>query len=260
MDLPQKLAFVVQPNRLQGLIWQALLRSQRISVILESANEELADCISQISAAGLALPDMIILDAETPGINPYEFCRWCREHFPSIKVFLTRIHAQPLSETERRWAQKQGALSFLNGFNRDNLMRTAVTNIKEILAIVDAPFLDERALLPVLLNVRRHIGTTATPVSESTAKAPVVSPLAGPTPVDASSRQPKPQLDALPDLDWVASGLRALNQTKVKAEIQTAGSFAPVPLGLTGGVAREKAPVSAPPGAAPSRRYRGVAY
>ncbi|MFZ4674770.1 MAG: hypothetical protein ACOYM4_03580 [Nodosilinea sp.] len=64
MDEPQKLALIVQSNRLQGLMWQALLKSQKLAVILEPANGDLADCISQIATAGLTLPEIIVLDAE----------------------------------------------------------------------------------------------------------------------------------------------------------------------------------------------------
>lgn len=258
MDLPQRLAFVVQPNRLQGLIWQALLKSQKFSVILENSNADLADCLTQISMAGLTLPDLIILDAETPGLNPYEFCRWCQGHFPQIKVFLTRMHAQPLSDTERRWAAKQGACDFFNGFGRDTLMSTAVANIKEILSATDEPFLDERALLTVLLNIRRQISSTKPAEATVEPAAPAPSPQPG-KPEEVSrhrgTSQAAPSPNPLNDLDWVASGLRALNRHKASAESNSEQA-----------AVRSKGPSSSKPesatgeAAVPVRRYRGVAY
>jgi CheY-like chemotaxis protein len=230
MDLLQKLAFVVQPNRLQGLIWQALLKSQNMSVILEAPNGELADCISQISGAGLTLPDLLILDAATPGLNPYEFCRWCRAHFPSIRVFLTRTPGQALSETERCWAQRQGAAHYFNGFNRDNLMRNAVTSLKEILTTLDQPCLDERALLVVLLNIRRQIGATrpgpapAAPLRQQAGETPAKRPADRPIPGDRQAGAPG---QGRPSLDWAASGLQAFNRSQPRVE--TSASAGPIP-------------------------------
>ncbi|MGB3136352.1 MAG: response regulator, partial [Nodosilinea sp.] len=160
MDAPEKLAFVVQSNRLQGLMWQALLKSQKLAVILEPANSDLADCISQIANAGLTLPDVIVLDAEASELNPYEFCRWCREAFPTMQIYLTRCRQLHVSDTERRWAKQQGATDFLSGFDRETLMTSATENVKCILTGLDYPFLNEKALLTVLLNIRRQLGTT----------------------------------------------------------------------------------------------------
>jgi CheY-like chemotaxis protein len=177
------MALIVQPNRLQGLIWQALLKSQGISAILESANAELTECLEQISSAGLTLPEIIIVDVNTPGLNPYEFCRWCRERFPKTKVFLTRVHTRPLTEAECRWAVNQGATGFFNGFTRETLMSTAVVNIKQILSAIGEPFLDEQALLTVLLNIRRQTGTAKAAVAARPPSAqPVASPKAPPPP------------------------------------------------------------------------------
>jgi CheY-like chemotaxis protein len=161
VESPQKLAFVIQANRLQGLIWQSLLKSQSLAVILEPSRTDLVDCISQIAEAGLTLPDLIILDTEISDINPYEFCRWCRQRFPRIQIFLTRTHRGPIAETERRWAMQQGASGFLHGFHRETLMSAAAASMRLILASLDAPFLDEKALLSVLLNIRRQMSQSA---------------------------------------------------------------------------------------------------
>ncbi len=260
MDLPQRLSFVVQPNRLQGLIWQALLKSQKMSVILENANGELSDCLDQIASAGLTLPDIIILDAETPGLNPFEFCRWCRERFPKIKVFLTRVHPQPLSDTERRWAMKQGAASFLNGFDRETLMSTATGNLKEILSVIDEPFLDERALLTVLLNVRRQISSTKSAGGsvKSAAQTDKRAEASSPVPEQrvASHNRSEP-VNGLNDLDWVAAGLKALNRRKFQTEAPSAKTSTSASLDP---VEASTQPPKVNESDAPVRRYRGVAY
>ena len=267
MDAPQKLAFIVQSNRLQGLMWQALLKSQKLAVILEPAKSDLADCISQIANAGLTLPDVIVLDAEAAELNPYEFCRWCRDAFPKIQIFLTRCRQLHVSDTERRWAKQQGANDFLSGFDRDTLMTSATENIKCILTGLDYPFLNEKALLTVLLNIRRQLGTTqaTAPVlasrpdrTKSKGALPGLS-LASSKPEEPAAAATPPGPDPLNDIDWVTSGLRALgNDTTRKAAKDT---FTPPPPAVKSSALPKPAPANAKlaDGSA-VRRYRGVVY
>lgn len=273
MDAPQKLAFIVQSNRLQGLMWQALLKSQKLAVILEPVNGDLADCLSQIATAGLTLPDVIVLDAEASALNPYEFCRWCRENFPKMQIFLTRCRQLHVSDTERRWAKQQGATDFLNGFDRDTLMSSATENVKRILTSLDYPFLNEKALLTVLLNIRRQLNTTHAPVQHSPGQnAPVrntpgqnVQPnrakgkglaIASAQPASDTADQPDP----LNDIDWVTSGLRALgNGLARKAAKET---FMPPPPAVKSSALPKPsdAPEERLADGATVRRYRGVVY
>ncbi|MBD2111112.1 MULTISPECIES: hypothetical protein [Cyanophyceae] len=272
MDAPQKLAFIVQSNRLQGLMWQALLKSQKLAVILEPAKGDLADCISQIASAGLTLPDVIVLDAEAAELNPYEFCRWCRATFPTMHIFLTRCRQLHISDTERRWAKQQGATDFLCGFDRDTLMSGATDNVKRILTSLDYPFLNEKALLTVLLNIRRQLGTTqATGALANRSERPQVKgaglTLAGAKPspnVPSSPATPSTAPDPLNDVDWVASGLRALGDGLTRKAAKE--SFAPPPAVKSSALPKP----SALPNSSTTdekladgstvRRYRGVVY
>lgn len=268
MDAPQKLAFIVQSNRLQGLMWQALLRSQKLAVILEPAKGDLADCISQIASAGLTLPDVIVLDTEASELNPYEFCRWCRDTFPKIQIFLTRCRQIHVSDTERRWAKQQGATDFLCGFDRDTLMSSATENVKRILTSLDYLFLNEKALLTVLLNIRRQLGTTQSATLASangpgTTKGKRSVPglaLASAQISTEDSAAPTEQStpDPLNDIDWVTSGLRALSNGKARKAAKD--SFTPPPA-VKSTTLPKPAPVdeNLADGTA-VRRYRGVVY
>lgn len=275
MDAPQKLAFIVQANRLQGLIWQALLKSQKLAIILEPANRDLADCLSQIASAGLTLPDVIVLDAEAAELNPYEFCRWCRDTFPQIQVFLTRCRQIHVSDTERRWAQQQGATDFLSGFERDSLMSSATTNVKHILTSLDYPFLNEKALLTVLLNIRRQLSATqatavATPKAQQQGQnqrqtqgqknRPAGLSLATapkPTPEAAHTLGKTAMPDPLNDLEWVTSGLQSLGDTLTGTARVAAVTPPPTPKTST----LPSAPVEKKLADGTAvRRYRGVVY
>lgn len=283
MESPQKLAFVIQANRLQGLIWQALLKSQSLAVILEPSRTDLVDCVSQIAEAGLTLPDLIILDTEISDINPYEFCRWCRQRFPRIQIFLTRTHRGPIAETERRWAMQQGASGFLHGFHRETLMSSAADSMRLILSTLDTPFLDEKALLSVLLNIRRQM-------SQASPKAPTLSSTKpqdrdaalngngdGTAPgkrrsaADSGTAGP----DLFNDISWVSSGLQALNASPDGSASNNGAAPSDTPNAAPARLNGKATPsVLASPDAPPpdpnadevatssakTRRYRGVVY
>lgn len=269
MESPQKLAFVIQANRLQGLIWQALLKSQSLAVILEPSRTDLVDCISQIAEAGLTLPDLIILDTEIDAINPYEFCRWCRQRFPHIQIFLTRTYRGPIAETERRWAMQQGASGFLHGFHRETLMSSAAASVRVILATLDAPFLDEKALLSVLLNIRRQMGqvaassTALTPVKTQNAYTEVSSNGNGSSSGKRRSTD-NASSDLFNDISWVSSGLRSLTQNNGQAgNGSNAPSFAANSDAPPGGRSPSAPPATDAPAeetGTKTRRYRGVVY
>lgn len=271
MDSPQKLAFIVQSNRLQGLIWQALLKSQKVAVIFEPGSADLAECINQIAMAGLTLPDVIILDSEAAELNPYEFCRWCREAFPKIPIFLTRFRNLGVSSTERRWAMQQGATDFLDGFQRDNLMGSAADNLRCIFSALEQPFLDEKALLTVLLNIRRQLSqaqppaqATATPATKfnggkSNGKSSRLASVNGKTadpsePSKASSDRSK--FASPDDMSWVPPGLRSLDKENGKAASKSL--LFPPPAAQASALPKKDA--DPPVEGTAVRRYRGVVY
>lgn len=283
VESPQKLAFVIQANRLQGLIWQALLKSQALAVILEPSRTDLVDCVSQIAEAGLTLPDLIILDTEINDINPYEFCRWCRQRFPHIQIFLTRTHRGPIAETERRWAMQQGASGFLHGFHRETLMSSAADSMRLILSTLDTPFLDEKALLSVLLNIRRQMSQAApkAPTLSTTKPQDRYTALNGNGDGNTQGKRRSaddsgtPGPDLFNDISWVSTGLQSLNASTddSAAHDRTAPSAAPnaAPVRLNGKANPSvlASPDAPPPEAnadevadptAKTRRYRGVVY
>lgn len=269
MDASQKLTFIVQSNRLQGLMWQALLKSQKLAVILEPSNSDLADCISQIATAGLTLPDVIVLDAEATELNPYEFCRWCRNAFPHIQIFLTRCRQLHISDTERRWAKQQGATDFLCGFDRDTLMTGATDNVKRILTSLDHPFLNEKDLLTVLLNIRRQLSKlqaagVSDPAKNSRQDRSKGKGLMLARSKDKANRpadtgnQPTP--DPLNDIDWVTSGLRSLGSGLGQKTAQDAFTSPPPPAVKSSALPKPTDPAKKLADGAAVRRYRGVVY
>jgi CheY-like chemotaxis protein len=245
-------------------MWQALLKSQKLAVILEPASGDLADCINQIAVAGLTLPDVIVLDAEAANLNPYEFCRWCRDAFPQIQIFLTRCRQLHISDTERRWAKQQGATDLLNGFERESLMSGAADNVKRILNSLDYPFLNEKALLTVLLNIRRQLNTTQAPEvassqgSRSQRKGSDRTATGLTTVRGEGSKEGDTSSDPLHDLDWVTSGLRALGKSLTGSAPKE--TFIAPPPATKSSALPDKAAADQAADGTKVRRYRGVVY
>lgn len=200
----QKLVLMVQPTRLQGLIWQTVLKSQQISVIWEAADSNLMENINLLQQAELTLPDLLLIDVKLPELNPYTFCRWCREQHPGVKVILTDNSQYEISRYERRWAIYQGAADLLPGFQRENLVSSVASSVKRVLEILDSHPLNNGALISVLLSMKRQLEARPT-TDEATTEKPVVQsdrskstnsqalvPIASSEPAIPTEPEPKP--------------------------------------------------------------------
>jgi CheY-like chemotaxis protein len=163
----QKLVLMIQPVRLQGLIWHAVLKSQRLAVIWESADFDIVESLNQLEAAGLPLPNLLLIDVRLKDFNPYSFCRWCRDRYPSVKVLLTNSAQREIEPSERQWAIYQGASDLIAGFRRDNLVTSVTTGVKRLLEILDNQSLDNSALIAVLFAMKRELEARQTQTSES---------------------------------------------------------------------------------------------
>ncbi|MDX2216299.1 MAG: response regulator [Oculatellaceae cyanobacterium bins.114] len=153
----QRLVLMIQPTRLQGLIWQAVLKSQQLAVIWESPETNLEENLSQLQQAGLALPDLLLVDVRLRNFNPYAFCRWCRDHCPDIKVVLINASKKEIIPSERQWAVLQGAADLLPAFDPENLVTTVADGVKRVLKVLDEQSLNNGALISVLLNIKREL-------------------------------------------------------------------------------------------------------
>lgn len=175
----QKLVLMVQPTRLQGMIWQAVLKSQNIAVIWEAVDTNLRDSLNQLRAAELALPELLLVDMGLPHFNAYEFCRWCRETHPDVKVILTNSRQTKVSASERQWAIYQGAADLLPGFKADTLVSSVAAATKRILEVLDDHPLNNGALISVLLSMKRELearrSKTTEPLTDSTSSPPQVT-------------------------------------------------------------------------------------
>ncbi|GAB4386440.1 MAG: hypothetical protein Kow00121_53040 [Elainellaceae cyanobacterium] len=150
-----KFILMVQPMNLQGAIWQAILRSQQISVLWEAADVNLQGSLNHLGAAGLALPDLLLIDTRIQTFNTYAFCRWCRDRYPQLKIVLVNGAQKEVTPSEREWAVYQGASDLLPRFRKDTLVSGAVVRMRRILDLLDCPTMNQGALVAALLAVQK---------------------------------------------------------------------------------------------------------
>lgn len=155
MAAPPKFVLMVQPMNLQGLIWQAALRSQNLSVIWEAADVDLPSSLSYFKRKEIALPDLLLVDTRIRTFNAYAFCRWGRHHCPSVKIVLVSGAQQEIAPSEREWAIYQGAAELLPRFRRDTLVSGAVTKVQRVLDLLNGPTMHQGALVTALLAVQK---------------------------------------------------------------------------------------------------------
>lgn len=185
---------MVQPTSRQGIIWQAILRSQDISVIWESGDVNLAESLRQLQSNNAALPHLLMLDTRLQRLNPYAVCRWCRQHCPEVKVVLVNGAQREISLAERDWAMLQGAADLLPRFRRESLVSGAVTRMRRILDLLNISGLDSSALVAALLGTSRKRESPLGLLSQSANSAKARSSRMASPKEDASTGKLKPEL------------------------------------------------------------------
>ena len=159
-DLPKvkspKFVLIVQPiMSQQSVIWQTALQSQSLSVICESPDVDLLHSFNQISEAKAALPDLLIVDTRIQRFNAYMICRWCSQHYPTLKILLVSGAQDEIIPAERAWAIAQGAVDLMPRIPRAQMMSGATDRLKRVMQILENPGFDSKALVSALLKLSR---------------------------------------------------------------------------------------------------------
>jgi CheY-like chemotaxis protein len=149
----RKNILMIQPYREQGKIWQAILKSQQLSVIWEADDFPLLEALENLKDSNLESPNLFLLDLDIKAINAYAFCRWYRQQFNDGKIILTSSDRKEISDTERRWAISQGADDLLPGFRRDSLVTGAVAGVNRVLELLESLPLNQLDLIKTLYHL-----------------------------------------------------------------------------------------------------------
>lgn len=174
----KKTVLMVQQSKHQSQIWQGALNSQGVSVIWESPSIDLMEMLNQMNKQGLKTPDLLLIDLASQSNSPYAFCRWCREHYPDIKIVLTNSTQKQISTPEYDWAISQGAHALLPGFQRQTLLTGVTLAVSRVLRLLDLSLSRQEALVQMLFSLISSQPTASAPTNgtESIAPAPTPEP------------------------------------------------------------------------------------
>ncbi|MDR9402096.1 MAG: hypothetical protein RI580_01525 [Halothece sp. Uz-M2-17] len=172
---------VIQKSNSQSEIWTRLLESQGLIAITESPEANLRQLLQQASQRDEMFPKLIILEMSIEKLNPYEFCRWTQENYPSLKVILTAQERIQVSEIEQRWATNQGAYQLLPGFDYAHLPLSLTQAMEVIMLAVNQTKWKQESLVPIVEELTAEFGNsgekaTVLQASEDLAQESVSSP------------------------------------------------------------------------------------
>lgn len=161
MSHRQKLVLLLQTSDFQGKIWQEILNTGEISVVYKNFSDpNLHENIETIIKSLKKFPDLLVADVEILKPNAYEFCRWCRDYYPGLKIILISNSRTEIFSSERRWAINQGAIDLLLGFSEDSFFSTELTDVIArvdcILQALDVPASTLSSLEPVLRSLMQR--------------------------------------------------------------------------------------------------------
>lgn len=150
-------ALVVQKSNSDHKIWQKILESQGLIGITESPQADFREVIRRGSLSDHSFPQLMILEMCIDHLNPYEFCRWVQENYPSLKIILTNQERKTVSDIERRWATSQGAYELIPGFDYNNLPSSLSNTIKLVLKALGKWDDQEKFLVPVVEDLMKEL-------------------------------------------------------------------------------------------------------
>ncbi len=217
----QPTVLVIQATEFQGQAWELALASQQVAVIRESPEADVILILRQLQEAGIGLPDLLLLDMGISGLNPYAFCRLCRDAYPDLAIILTNNSQRQISDAERRWAVFQGAQGVVPGFQRETLLTDLMSGVEQVLQFLENKALDQQSLIPVLLDLSK------------------MPERRNPMPQKLAAKRLEPRLPSPP-----------VANPKIQVETKVIAS-APKPAA---------APPEEPAAPTPVRRYRGTVY
>jgi pSer/pThr/pTyr-binding forkhead associated (FHA) protein len=158
----QKRVLLVQNDTVQSEVWKTLLKTCSVSILVESAIENASSKTVETLLESLEqIPDLIVVDLEALAPNPYEFCRWCREQYPNLKIILTCGSRTEIFLSEKRWVRQQGAVDLLPGFSQKSFFSLSMTDVVDrlecLLQTLDLPISQVASLEPVLRSLMHKL-------------------------------------------------------------------------------------------------------
>jgi pSer/pThr/pTyr-binding forkhead associated (FHA) protein len=154
-----KTILMTNGSRVQGQIWREILSSQGISVIWPDDKIDLTVALKHLESIN-RLPNLLLIDLAATSNSPHEFCSWCSETYPQVKIFLLSTNRTEIYESERRWAQRQGVAELFPAFPAQKLFSNiadVADKVRRVLRAIPCPPLEHSSLVFTLLGLQEQI-------------------------------------------------------------------------------------------------------
>lgn len=137
-------ALVVYIDKSEGLLWQAILKLQSVDVVLKPELANIYEYLRQNP------PDILLMNINANSNNSLvsgSICRWCQSNLRQLKIFLINPYRSEVSDLERRWAVRRGAIDVLPQLTSQN----ALNSIRKVLNTIGA--YPQPEVIPILINL-----------------------------------------------------------------------------------------------------------
>jgi hypothetical protein len=149
----RRIVLMVQPFLQEGRLWNHALVSQGFSVVWETANLDWDNYLQKFQESHQQLPALLLIEIGKEGAakSLHDFCGWCRDWYPQIKIIFIDSAQAAIRPILRQKILSHGAQDLLPGFLHTNDLEESVTsNIRSVLAISNHYPLQKVSLLDAL--------------------------------------------------------------------------------------------------------------
>ncbi|MGR3275693.1 EAL domain-containing protein [Acaryochloris marina NIES-2412] len=156
----EKTVMMSQSLQFQGEIWQAALTSQGVSVTWQTAEQDVRQTLTQMQKMGYAIPDLLLIDKHLVLAELEDFCLWCAEYHPHLKLIFTNGEQPQVAPSEHQRVIDHGAVDLLPGFSEHNVLLNLVdtlTKINIVLQSIESQPLDRKALIAGLMPLQNIV-------------------------------------------------------------------------------------------------------
>jgi CheY-like chemotaxis protein len=166
---------ISQSDPFQTKLWQLVLGSQGVQVILADAAEDLLGQVKKYR------PHLLIQDMGVTQFNPYEFCRDCRAKYPQLPILLTHAVNRAIAEGEKRWATSQGAADIIPALKPS--VQELIPSLVYVLGRLGLPSPDVETLKRSLRPTGSPRTSPAVPAAQGSRPTAQVAKIPAPPPV-----------------------------------------------------------------------------
>lgn len=165
MTNPRATVLLCQPSDFQRWIWQRVLICQNLAVILAASAANVLEMLEEIQSSDRPQPVVILMDRQTPDLEPEGFCRCCQEQDPEIGVILLESTDPEVTHSQRQAAIAYGALDILPPFEADTLALKVIAGIKKVLLALGGLTIHNDPLVSCLLALKQDMENSQSPPS-----------------------------------------------------------------------------------------------